>query len=125
MYVTNIEWDIDLNDAFEDFQNLTIEEQANMLNAPINDYKELLANVKKSYKIKETFIYNARHNYFDVASSLYNLPTNIDVPQELIDETEDRQELAEYMTDYISDEYGFCIGGYTFDDELEEDIERE
>lgn len=121
MHITNIEWDIDLNDAFEDFrQNLMIEEQANMLNIPINDYKKLSID-----EIEDTFFDNARHNRFDIASSLYNLPANIDVPQEFINEAGDRQELAEYMTEYISNEYGFCIEGYDFDDELEEDIERE
>lgn len=121
MYVTNIKWDIDLDDAFEVFrQNLTIEEQADMLDIPINDYKKLSID-----EIEDTFFYKARHNCFDIADSLYNLPTNINVPQEFINKAENRQELAEYMTEYISNEYGFCIEGYDFDDELEENIERE
>ena len=72
MYVTNIKWDIDLNEyALEDFnQKLTIEEQANMLNMPINDYKKLSID-----EIEDTFFYKARHNCFDIADSLYNLPS--------------------------------------------------
>ena len=42
------------------------------------------------------------------------LPTIVEIPQDIIDEMEDESD-TDAITDYLSDEYGFCVEGYDLD----------
>lgn len=42
------------------------------------------------------------------------LPTIVDIPQDIVDEMEDEND-TDIITDYLSDEYGFCVEGYDLD----------
>jgi hypothetical protein len=42
------------------------------------------------------------------------LPTIVEIPQDIVDEMEDEND-TDAITDYLSDEYGFCVEGYDLD----------
>lgn len=46
---------------------------------------------------------------------LKELPTEIEIPEEILKDCEDEDEIEETVSDYISDETGFCHFGFELD----------
>lgn len=100
MRAVNIEWDVDLEDAMNKLDSLTIEEANETLKTAFNSKKDLEAVVRGFYK---------PHLYPKYIAELMGLPTKVKVPKNLTDEEE--------ISDWLTDTYGFCHKGF----KLEED----
>jgi hypothetical protein len=113
MKITNIEWDIDeedietnkgeLRDELEEYLNglricdyITRSEQSDIL----NDFDTWA----ETAKIGDTYFYDC-NEYTLKEDEDTKLPTELDVPEELIK----KGCSADEIVDWASDEYGFCI----------------
>lgn len=47
----------------------------------------------------------------DLAIELYDLPDKVEIPTELYN-NKDREEYIEAISDFLSDEYGYCHNGF-------------
>lgn len=56
----------------------------------------------------------ATHIQWDVdcKEDLKRLPKEIEIPDEIIEDLEDRDDIIDAVSDYISDETGFCHRGF-------------
>ena len=112
--VSNIQWDIDVNDALERLDEMTDEKAAETLNMRTEEYRKLSED--------------ARHDcawdlWRHTPAALYafmGLPDSVDVPEELL-KINDRQLRDDAISDWLSDEYGFCHSGFTLSDDEPED----
>lgn len=87
MKVTNIQWDYDWNDLFA---------------ALVNTYPEKTVEELKEYM---------KHHPMSALEEfkILGLPNEIEVPDGMTD--------AEDISDWLSDEYGFCHNGFYLDDD--------
>ena len=93
--VTNINWDIDMDEVYEKLDEMTAEKAAKVLEVPADKY----ANMTSS----------ERHDYaYDVfrhcPGRLYEF---LELPESL--ELSDEYDKDQDVVDYLSDKYGYCI----------------
>ena len=100
MHVSDIEWDFDVADVLTVIDNVDIYRQAEILNTPtaalaqMSD-KELEKLVEQKYQ----------DEYFHLQDEAMDLPDEVDIPDEEIEDIEDEAEAA----DWLCEEYGFCV----------------
>ena len=103
--VTNISWDYDYEDFWQTLSEKLVYKQAKILDIPYEKYVEM------NEWEREQYAYDIFRRNPSVADEVFGLPNEIILPNE--DWTE------ELITDYLSDEYGFCINGYTLPEKNE------
>lgn len=97
--VTNISWDYDYEEFWQTLSEKLVEKQAKILDIPYNRYIEMNETEREEYA------YDVFRRTPSVANEVFELPNEVELPNE--DWTE------ELITDYLSNEYGFFIKGYT------------
>lgn len=101
--VSNIKWVFDMNEVFELLDFIGCQEASKILKIPCDKYESM------SKSERHVFAYNQfRHNRASY-EELFDLPSCIVVPREL--KTEDD------ISDWLSDEYGFCHEGFDMEGE--------
>lgn len=104
----DIEWDIDIDEIYEKIDNMRVEVAAVTLGISKDTYANMTTEERHD------FIYDTYHHNRKSADELFNLPETIEIPEEFgITDTED--DMSD-VTDWISDEYGFCIKGYAVEE---------
>ena len=84
-----------------------------------NDYKEAVSN--NPVEIKDTSVLEAyKKNYNVVIPATDELPEEVIIPidnEELADDIHcgNTDDVEEYIANYLSDEYGFCVDDYCWD----------
>lgn len=101
MKAYNIKWDIDIDDAIDTLDEMTSEDAAKVLELPEKRY----ANMTTSDR------YDYAYSYFErchgAMEGLFRLPNSVEIPKDMSDEDE--------ISDWLSDEYGFCHAGFELD----------
>ena len=95
----DIQWDVDMDDIYEKFDDMSVEKAADILACP----KRVYANMHDGERhdlIHDRF----HHNMLD-AAEFVGLPNEVALPKEIIAE--------EDISNYLSDEYGYCYEGYS------------
>lgn len=98
MKATNIKWDIDIEEAYELLDNMTAEQAAKALEIP----KDMYANM--TTEERHDYAYDAFHHNRVSLEEFVGLPDEVEIPEGLTDD--------EDISDWLSDEYGYCHEGF-------------
>lgn len=101
MKAYNIQWDIDIEEAIDVLDDSSYADAAEILGIS----KERYANMTTSER------YDYAYSYFyhcpGALEDLFELPTSVEIPDDITDEDD--------VSDWLSDEYGFCHRGFALD----------
>lgn len=95
----DIQWDVDMDEIFEKFDDMSAEKAAEVLVCP----KRVYANMNDGER--HDLIYDRFHHNMLDAAEFVGLPNEVALPKELINE--------EDISNYLSDEYGYYHEGYS------------
>lgn len=102
---SEIDWDIDMDEAFEYLDKMSEEEAAEALEVSVEDY------IKMDEEGRHDLAEDRWHHCPVKLDEFMGLPNEVVIPEE-IEEIEDETEREEAITNWLSDEYGFCVEGY-------------
>ena len=94
----NIKWDVDFVDFLETINGMTDGYASKALDCPIETYSAM--NEEKFYD----FVYKFYENNTDKLYEIMELPTEVEISSGIFDDEE--------VSDWLSDEYGFCHAGF-------------
>ncbi len=109
-----IDWDVSIEDVYDKIGNMSIEKAAEWMEIPV----DRLANMNTEERMDYT--YDIVHHCPAKAEELFDLPDKVIIPDEISKELgvfdgndgfEDLND-EQTITDWLSEEYGFCINGY-------------
>lgn len=99
-----IDWDIGIEDIYNLLDDMECREAAEFLGISIDEYANMSVTDRHDYAYDDF-----HHNRLDW-EPYFNLPDEVEIPDEFeITSTDDDMQ---YVTDWLSDTYGFCIKGY-------------
>lgn len=104
----DIDWDIDKDELEEIINGTDFEDICEIMNKPASKFE----NMSDEQKLNIALDYF--HHCPGAISSLIGVPDEIEIPEEIIidaDITSEDDDMSE-VTDWLSDEYGFCINNY-------------
>ena len=99
----NIQWDIDIDDAYERLDEMTAEKAAEELEIPANKYANMTTEERHD------FAYDLWHHSPATLEEFMGLPDEVEIPEELGGPGE---YLGEDIADWLSDTFGFCHKGF-------------
>ena len=102
MRISNIIWDVDMDDVYENLDEMTAEKAAEALGISQKRYANMRTDERHDYA------YEVFHGHDAAIGEFMGLPTETDVPDD-IDTDEDS------VGDYLSDKYGYCHRGFVVD----------
>ena len=102
MKATNIQWDIDMEDALAMLDEMTAKDAAEALEISYDRYANMTSEERDDYA------YDFFHHRPGALCDFVGLPDEVDIPEELTDE--------EDIADWLSDEYGFCHDGFCIEE---------
>lgn len=102
MKVTNIKWDIDMEQIYERLDDMTAEDAAKALDLPERIYTNMTTSERHDYAY-ETF-----HSHDEAAAEFVCLPTETEIPDDIADD-------EDAVSDYLSDKYEFCHKGFSLE----------
>lgn len=95
----DIQWDVDMDEIYGNFDDMSAEKAAGILACPKRIYDNM--NDAERYNL----IYDRFHHNMLSRAEFVGLPNEVALPKELINE--------EDISDYLSDEYGYCHNGFS------------
>jgi hypothetical protein len=98
MKAVNILWDIDIEEAYERLDELSNEVAAQELDIPLQTYANMTTEERHDWA------YDRFHHNRVALDEFMGLPSTIDIPEGLTE--------IDDISDWVSDEYGFCHGGF-------------
>lgn len=101
MYAYEIGWDIDIDEALEKFKEAGSQEQAQVVNLPV----EMVQSADECLILdlaRDKF-----HHSPGLLQDFMGLPEKVEIPEDVFDEDED-----DAIADWLSDEYGCCLNGF-------------
>ena len=102
MRISNIIWDVDMDDVYENLDEMTAEKAAEALGISQKRYANMSTAERHDYA------YEVFHGHDAAIGEFMGLPTEMDVPDDIgIDE--------DSVGDYLSDKYGYCHRGFVVD----------
>ena len=105
MKAYNIDWDINIEEALDMLDEMDYKDAASTLGISVDTYANMTTEERHDYA------YDLFHHCPGELEDFMNLPTKVEIPKELTNE--------EDITEWLSDEYGFCIKGYKLDTDKE------
>ena len=105
MRAINIEWEIDINEVLEKLHGMPVAEQAKTIEMNPLHYERL------SIEHRDDHIRDYYHHRPGVLLDLMQLPTEVELPEDVTD--------TEEVTNCLSDYYGYCLLGYELQGESE------
>ena len=96
MLISNIDWDVTMDEVLDYFFHFSLERKSEILNIPIEKLKEMDDDLIIDIA-EETF----RHNP-GLIDEIFELPKELEI------NNMEEDEIAEYL----SNEYGFCINSF-------------
>ena len=110
----NIQWDIDIDEAYERLDEMTAEKAAEELGIPADKYASMTTEERHD------FAYGLWHHSPATLEEFMGLPDEVEVPEELGGPGE---YLGEDIADWLSDTFGFCHKGFVIKHEPLEGVE--
>lgn len=98
MKVFNIQWDVDDDDIYDVIDKMCCHKAAAIFELSEDTYSRMSVSERHNY------VHNYIQKNSSVISSIMELPDEAEIPDD-IDEP----------ADFLSDEYGFCINGFSID----------
>lgn len=104
----DINWDVDMDEIYELLDDSTTAKAAEMLEISPERYAAMTTEERHDYAYDKI-----RHNRLD-AAEMVGLPDEVEIPEDILDyyEITSVDDDMSYITDWLSDEYGYCINGY-------------
>lgn len=109
--IHHINWDIDLQDAYERLDNMSKKNAANALGMPYHSY----LRISSPYEL----INDLFNNYPVAFNNFMGIPNTVILPDDIVDRWH-KEKNDEIITNYLSDTYDFCINEYDIFDYSEE-----
>lgn len=146
MKAYNIDWDVDIEEALEQLDEMDYKKAASVIGVSADQYANMTTEERHD------FAYDLFHHCPSELDDFMGLPSEVKIPENIIKEIEEwhpyygRCETCkyysncnacsncnegseydfdlkhindQYITDWLSDEYGFCIKGYKLDTDTE------
>jgi hypothetical protein len=98
MKITNIQWDIDFDEVYERLDNMEYTTAAKAIGVPAERYANMTTEERHDYA------YDKFHHCPAELDEFVGLPLEIEIPEELTDD--------EDISDWLSDEFGYCHEGF-------------
>ena len=98
-----IQWDFDYDEVYERLDNMKPENAVEFLGIPLYKYHRMTTKEKHDYA------YDSFRHCPALLDEFMGLPDTIPIPEGLTD--------PEDISDWLSDEYGFCHEGFELADE--------
>ena len=98
MKAKNIHWDIDMECVCDILDEMSAKEAAKALELPYDTYANMTDEEKNDW------VYDFFSNRPDALMEFVDLPSEVELPKNLTDEDD--------ISDWLSDEYGFCHDGF-------------
>ena len=98
MKAFEIQWDFDMDEVYERLDEAVPAEAAELLGVPADKYERMTDEERHDHA------YDVFRHCPGLLDEFMGLPYEIEIPEELTD-TED-------ISDWLSDEYGFCHSGF-------------
>ena len=110
----NIDWDIDIEEMYDILDNSTVTAAAKMLEISPERYANMTTEERHDYAYDKI-----HHNRLDAAEML-GLPDEVEIPEDILEyyEITSANDDMSDITDWLSDEYGYCINGYDVKDTI-------
>ena len=110
----NIDWDIDIEEMYDILDNSTVTQAAKMLEIPLERYDNMTTEERHDYAYDKI-----HHNRLDAAEML-GLPDEVVIPEDVLEHygIVSKDDDMSDITDWLSDEYGYCIKGYEIKDAI-------
>ena len=111
MIAENIKWDVDIKDGLEAIEAMTVEQVSDLLGIPESTYANMSTAERDDYAYK---VFKSSNS---ILIECMGLPEKVEIPAEIAEDPEYRAPemlaaLVEHISDWLSDEYGFCHGGF-------------
>lgn len=101
MKAYNIHWDIDIDEALDVLDKMTVTSASKFIEIPERQYENMTTSERHDYA----------YSYFrhcpGALDDLFGLPETIEIPESITDDDD--------ISDWLSDEYGFCHKGFSLD----------
>lgn len=108
----DVQWDINVSDVNEYLDEISEEKAARLLELPVRIYHNMTEENRHDYA------YDCIHHNKLRAAEILGVPEDVAIPEGIYD--------PEDISDWLSDEYGYCHEGFSIDcDAKEEDILKE
>ena len=104
----NIDWNVDMDEIYELLDNSTAEKAAELLEISPERYAAMTTEERHDYAYDEV-----HHHRLD-AADMVGLPEEVEIPEDVLEYyeiTSVNDDMSD-ITDWLSDEYGYCINGY-------------
>ena len=95
----DIIWDFDMDEVYERLDDMTAKQASESLGIPYDQYANMTTEERHDWA------YDLFHHNRVCLDEFMNLPEEIEIPYDLVGDDD-------LITEWISDEYGFCIRGY-------------
>ena len=98
MKAVNILWDVDISDGLDVLDEMTAKDAAEALGIPADTYVNMTTDERYDYA------YDVFERSPDFLAEFIGLPNTVEIPKNLKND--------ERISDWLSDEYGFCHRGF-------------
>lgn len=106
MKAAKIQWDVDTEDFLEALTSMESTKAAPILNMPVECYEDM------SYEQLEQYVNGSWKKDSQTMAELMGLPSEVTVEDPCVEK--DEENASEWLSDYLSDTYGFCHKGFEF-----------
>lgn len=98
MRAVNILWDVDISDGIDALNEMTAKDAAEALGVPVDTYANMTTEEREDYA------YDVFERSPESLTEFIGLPDTVEIPK--------RFKREESISDWLSDEYGFCHCGF-------------
>ena len=112
MKAYEIKWNIDIKESYEKLDEMTAEAAASALEIPVNTYGNMTTEERHDYA------YDKFHHCPAALEEFLGMPDEVEIPEEIASDPEysdNYDGLVECISDWLSDEYGYCHEGFKLD----------
>lgn len=110
--ITNIQWDIEMEDVLDRIFGMKHKTAAEILGVPADTYADMTGNERYD------LVYDVFYDSIEKRAELMGLPKEIEISEEDIEENLDAEEdcyLLEEIEDTVSDKYGWCFEEFNYE----------
>lgn len=98
MVAANICWIVDLDEAYEKLDSMPVNQASEVLEISVQTYADMTTPERHDYA------YDSWHYHRTLLDEFMGLPNEVEIPEVL--------EADEDISDWLSNEYGFCHEGF-------------
>lgn len=112
MKAYNIDWDVDMEEVYEALDEMDDDEALDLLGISEEPYKNLSLSERHEY-----VDYLTVGAICDIHEKLFGLPVEVHIPEDVEHRYHEEGDDPEVISDWLSNEYGYCHEGFRLDPE--------